>query len=245
MLNERLKMKNIKLPLEAREYILYQRTELLPDYNLNIFKKIIEKLKIYNYYKEFVKENAIKNGDAIEKQYTEIMKEIAENILPHVPKNTKNIVDIGCGIGLLSLLLYRNLEEPELKLIDKTKTEEEIYYNYENKGAFYNSLNIAKKILIENKVNEEKIQMIEAPDNGKIEIEENSIDLVVSTISWGFHYPVKTYIESVNNIVKKDGLIIIDIRKDTKGEEDLLDKFSIEAINESTKFIRYKCIKNK
>jgi SAM-dependent methyltransferase len=236
-------MKNIILPNEAREYILYQRTEILPEYQLNIAKKILEKLKIKNYYKDFIKENAFKKANQIDEEYIKIMEGIAINIMPHIPSDTKNIMDIGCGMGLLSLLLYRYLNEPELKLIDKTKIEDEIYYNYEKKGAYYNSLDIAKKLLIKNYVKEDKIKLIEAPENGVIEIEKNSIDLIISTISWGFHYPVKTYLESVDNILKDDGIVIIDIRKETGGEQELMKKFTIETIYEAEKYNRYKCKK--
>ena len=62
-------------------------------------------------------------------------------------------------------------------------------------------------------------------DADKEEIKKlKEIDLVISSISWGFHYPVSTYIEEVNSILKPGGLLIFIGFRDEKGLE-LLHKY--------------------
>ena len=164
----------------------------------------LEKIKLHNYYNEFVKKQAINMGSEIDEKYSFIMYQEALTIMPHIKKETKNILDIGCGMAAISLYLYHYLGEAKLYLLDKNKVEKKVSYNFEDKGAFYNSLNIAKILLTNNNVKENLINLIEAPENGNIPIGEGLVDLVVSTISWGFHYPVQTYIDSVYKILNKD-----------------------------------------
>jgi len=63
--------------------------------------------------------------------------------------------------------------------------------------------------------------------------------LVISTLSWGFHYPISTYIKSVFNLLNDKGLLILDLRKgETSNEElrKLLENFNIEIINSKRKY---------
>ena len=69
------------------------------------------------------------------------------------------------------------------------------------------------------------------------------IDFVISTISWGFHFPVSTYLKSVANVLSENGILIIDIRKDTGGENELKTEFQIEPIRIFSKYVTYRCKK--
>jgi len=41
---------------------------------------------------------------------------------------------------------------------------------------------------------------------------ENSVDIVYSHMSWGFHYPVNTYGEAVYRVLKPGGRLILTLR---------------------------------
>jgi len=228
---------NFQLTPQACELVLYQRTELLP--KKTILQKIAQRLKgkkhRYLSYKNFVQQSALNNSEEISKNYFRSMQALADTIAPHIPKSTKSILDIGCGIAGLDLLLYHRLEEPIIFLLDKTSIEEEIWYAFNDKGAFYNSLEEARSMLVSNGVPEEKILCLEATDDCAISLPDRSVDLIISTISWGFHYPVRTYIVSAERVLSKMGILILDVRKDTDGEAVLKQHFSVEPIFEAQK----------
>ncbi len=114
---------------------------------------------------------------------------------------------------------------------------------FKDSGAFYNSLEIAQTTLVENGVPEDRISLIEASEDGRIDLEDESIDLVISTISWGFHYPVSTYLDSVHRILSENGSLIIDVRDDTGGAHELRSKFSLEKVEGYEKHTKYNCKK--
>jgi hypothetical protein len=127
--------------------------------------------------------------------------------------------------------------------LDKTRSEKKIWYSFSTNGAFYNSLQLAKKNLILNGIPSNKINLIEAPANGTIKNLKN-IDLIISTISWGYHYPVDLYIDSVFSIMAKNGTLILDVRKNMGGLETLASKFKhISIIKEDSNSLTVKCSK--
>ena len=64
-------------------------------------------------------------------------------------------------------------------------------------------------------------------------------DLIISLISWGFHYPVATYLKSAFDKLKTNGMIIIDVRKDSNGIEELKEEFKeVNIIKEFSKHFR-------
>ena len=150
------------------------------------------------------------------------------------------------GIAGLDLLLHDYLNFSKIYLLDKTKIEESIWYGFKETGAFYNSLELAKETLVLNNVEEKIIELMDAPNNGVIALQKDSVDLVVSTISWGFHYAIDFYLKSVFNLLNKRGLVILDLRlgKNTeKDMNDLLEKFHVDVISEGDKMQTIKCTK--
>ena len=90
------------------------------------------------------------------------------------------------------------------------------------------------------------IELIDGPSNGVIPLQKESIDLVVSTISWGFHYPIDFYLKSVFDLLNKNGLVILDLRlgKSTEKEMNYLsEKFHVDVISEGDKMQTIKCKK--
>ena len=197
-----------KLPQAARKLVLMQRTRLLPErpdfMNLKsistkmplFVRRIIEKIDniLYNNWVQSIA--ADKNND-VETRYFCNMEEYANKIALHFPSQVKSILDIGCGIAALDIFLDKLTSPENLFLLDKTWLENGVWYSFSSKGAFYNSLELAKETLILNGVDSSKVKIITAPDDGLIPLEPDSIDVIVSSASWGFHYPIKFYIESV------------------------------------------------
>ncbi len=64
-------------------------------------------------------------------------------------------------------------------------------------------------------------------------------ELVISRLSRGFHYPLSLYIHKVLEVIHEDGVIIVDIRKETDGVKTLEKHFnSVKIIDEGIKHFR-------
>jgi 16S rRNA G1207 methylase RsmC len=164
------------------------------------------------------------------------------DIKSYLPLKTKNILDIGCGIGGIDIFLSKHYNSPETTFycLDKTQSDN-IYYGFKEKAAFYNSLDVAREFLSLNGI--KNICTLSANDNNTIETNEK-FDLILSLISWGFHYPVETYLFQAYTHLQVDGHMIIDIRKNTNGLDKIKTVFSnIKVISETDKKIRILAIK--
>jgi len=240
---------NYKLSQEARELALYQRTGLLPKNNVPIIKKVLKRIRLIDRnkeYKNFVRNVAKKEANNIDKKYFSEIRIKANIILKHIPKSTSAILDIGCGIAGLDLIFNEYLNLSKIYLLDKTKIDKSIYYGFKETGAFYNSLELAKDTLVQNNVDKNIIKLVDAPSNGVIPLQKESIDLVVSTISWGFHYPISFYLQSVFNLLNKNGLVILDLRLGKNMKEqinDLSKFFHVEIISKGNHVKTIKCKK--
>ena len=67
------------------------------------------------------------------------------------------------------------------------------------------------------------------------------MDIITSFLSWGFHFPIKTYLNEVTDLMHKDTILIIDIRKNTGDFEILKNIFNIQIINEGSRTYRLVC----
>jgi SAM-dependent methyltransferase len=149
----------------------------------------------------------------------------------------KRILDIGSGIAGVHLLL-----NSDVCLLDKTQTDKDLYYGFHERTSFYSSLKLAEKFLRENGFNH-KIETQEATEDNQINF-EGKFDLVISLISWGFHYPVETYLDKVYDKLEVGGNLIIDVRKGTNGLEVLKNKFGEGYIvKDYKKYLRVRCTK--
>ena len=160
-------------------------------------------------------------------------------LIPDVNED-QTILDIGCGVAGIDLFLDKHYMNGEVEffLLDKSHVEEKIHYLFEEKGAYYNSLKIAKTMLTDNGIDESRVHLIEATDNNEIKI-NSKVNLVLSLISWGFHYPVGVYLDRVYQLLNKGGILILDIRKNTDGFDLLNKKFgNYKLISERAKYCR-------
>jgi hypothetical protein len=149
--------------------------------------------------------------------------------LPH--KESPVIIDIGCGVAGIDVLLSTHYgHRARIVLVDKTQTDENIHYGFEKVASFYNNLFLAKEILNMNGVPESHVvlntpeQFVAVPPRA---------DLVISLESWGFHYPISTYIDTVKKCIKAGGLILVEVRKSSGALEELQKHFTkVEVIKD-------------
>ncbi len=227
----------MKIPKEAIKYILFQRTSYLKNNFLAGFLTWLGHWPLF--YRPAVGLKSILFSQQVKDEFNQDMLNEFTRLKPFLPPTVNSILDIGCGIAGIDVLIsnyYKN--EVGIFLIDKTLVDKKIHYHFENNGSFYNSLPLAKKILELNGVKPEQIQFQEATDDNQINF-SGSFDLVISLISWGYHYPLSTYLDEVYNKLNNRGIIILDIRKNTGGEKEIEKKFgNYKIIFETKKYLR-------
>lgn len=165
-----------------------------------------------------------------------------EQIIPFLPKEVENILDIGCGTGGIDAFFYRNYGSTKrvtLYLADRERTDNDIYYGFWSTGSAYNSLALSRWFLHRQGVPLENIEMFDVdstPLPGEV-----TFDLIVSLRSWGFHYPVTTYLDYVRTHLGRSGAAILDCRRGTDGLEILRSHFTVTIIDEHHKYVRVGC----
>lgn len=121
----------------------------------------------------------------------------------------KRIADIGCGYGLADLLIHR-ATGAEILLID-TEENDHRHFGFEHEGAAYANLNKARAFLEANGVDGAAITTLNPHRNSLSELRK--VNLAVSLLSCGFHYPVATYSEFFDQRVMKSGAVILTLRE--------------------------------
>lgn len=233
---------NIKLPKQSIKYVLFQRTGYLKN---NILFRFLTYFGIFS-YKLSISLKSFLFSSQIEDEFNKDMEAEYSTIKKYLPQNANSILDIGCGVAGIDVLINNHYKNKiDIFLIDKTKVDKKIYYNYENRGSFYNSLKIAKTLLTKNGVKINKIHLQEATPNNEIKFSQG-FDIVISLISWGFHYPVATYLDKVYEKMNNNGILILDIRKNTDGEKEIEKRFgNYQIIFQTKKYMRVFAKKDK
>ena len=214
----------IKLNSKSRKLLLLQRNELLSD-KQNILRKKFGRLIFTNILINYFQ---IKNLE----QNTEnlFLREI-ETFKNHLPENAKNIMDIGCGLGIINIYLNKIFDNyPNFFLLDKNRIDKKIKYGFSLNYESYNDLNETKNILLENQMN---LNQINTFDVEKVINIDEKIDLVISLKSMGYHYPFESYLKLFNQCCNKNTFFIFDLSKVYFNQNELKKYFEkIEIIYE-------------
>lgn len=126
-----------------------------------------------------------------------------EQIAPFLPEKVDSILDIGCGLAGIDVLLKQKYPDARLMLLDSDGPPENWACNFASEMLPFMQRDETAKFLESNGV-----KVDEWLDVGTKEA--LSADLIISLYSWGWHYPLETY--------KVKGLAIADLRGTSKGK---------------------------
>ncbi|MEN8162918.1 MAG: class I SAM-dependent methyltransferase [Acidobacteriota bacterium] len=170
-------------------------------------------------------DSAVRSG-AIKREFVRMIEEDYASMRPSLPSEAMRILDVGCGVAGIDVLLFRHYRQaPDLEffLLDQTNSRSDLRYGFSSGAEFYNSLQISKRMLGVNGVNTANVRLIEARESREIPV--GNLDLVISIASWGFHYPVSDYLEQVYEALKPGGKLILDVRTGQGQEKALRGRF--------------------
>ena len=224
---------NAEMHIENRAllYILYQRTRVDAD---SRFTRLCNRIgyRIPALYKLTVRLRSWVHASLIRSRFIKSVKEDYAVLKPHLPAvSSPVIVDIGCGLGGIDVLLSKHYSHRAIfTLVDKTQTEDTIWYGFAEKGAFYNDITIAKDLLIKNDVPAEHIRVFTPEEYAA---DTPPADIILSLKSLAFHYPLASYIDEIRKSLKPDGVLILDIRRDSEDMKYLNELFERVSVIDS------------
>ena len=139
--------------------------------------------------------------------------------------NCSIAIDIGCGIGYQTAKLSNILPDVYFVMLDKNGDEKSV--NYSDTGYAHNNLELTK-------------QYAGCNVNGSVHNVDlydwsHRPDVVYSTLSWGWHYPIEVYLDRVLDL--HPNYIIFDTRGSvTINNYRQIDSFRINRKEETVVF---------
>ena len=120
----------------------------------------------------------------------------------------RRLADIGCGYAFFELFAARRYG-CGLLLIDMEENERR-HFGFEDAGAAYSSLAVARRFLKDNDVPAKDIRTLNPQRKDPLSLP--STHAAVSFLACGFHFPVDTYLPFFTQNVKPGGRVIVDLR---------------------------------
>ena len=145
--------------------------------------------------------------------------------------NTGSIADIGCGYAVFDLFMSKTYGS-EIILIDLEENDHR-HFGFNAEGAAYSNLSKAVDFLTQNGISAETVTKLNPESDDVMAIDP--VDIAVSFLACGFHFPVDTYLPFFREKVSPGGHIILDLRKATSAEQmgKLSDIGEVSILNEA------------
>lgn len=137
---------------------------------------------------------------------------IAPRLLQRLPKR---IADIGCGYALFDLFAARDTEA-DFILIDLEQNTRR-HFGFADEGAAYSNLRTARLLLEANGVDLGRITTINPSQQSIAAV--GVVDMAVSFLACGFHFPVSSYDTFFEDQVRPGGTIMLDLRLSSLGSQ--------------------------
>ena len=185
-----------------------------------------------------MEEACVKHRDEILSRVSAELNDIFLAIEPAIERvNPTSLADIGCGQAFIDLLIYRRFG-CDLVLIDIEESED-IHFGFAKTGAGYASLDAARQFLVANGVPDRAITTINPKREPKAALPP--VDMAISLLSCGFHYPADTYEAYFRTQVRK--AILLDCRRGKGGDETLARHGEVSIVHSGRKHDCLLCLK--
>lgn len=221
----------LSVPPSALLFILLQRTAYQSAILSRLLRRVPAPASLL-----FARLESSLRREAIAARFVRGVQRDYKSIAGALPKDASAILDLGCGVAAIDVLLSRHYSDRgpvKLYLVDFEETSAQIDYGFSVTPSRYNSLRVAKEFLLANKVPVSTIHFV-SPEQILRASDVPPLQLVISTLAWGFHFPVETYAPVVSAAMAPEGRLILDIRVGTDGIERLRDYFPVVEVIEET-----------
>ena len=160
-----------------------------------------------------------------------------EGFRAYLPRRAERIMDIGCGMAGIDVLMHRHYPDAEIVLVDKHGVSDVIrsgFADHRDEMSHYHDFGQALALLEANGVDLPRVTTHDVTDQ---DLPDGVFDVVISLLSWGFHYPIQDYAPSV----RPGGVIIADCRRGTGGDKVLSKRGAVRVVHSSAKYDRVVC----
>lgn len=165
-------------------------------------------------------------------------KQIAKSVrmlkghVPSFPEKGR-FLDIGCGLGF-GLLVLKELYGPDHQFVglDKDGKDEELRYGFQPQAEIYNNLQRTAENLRLNGIASEKLNLVNLNEDP---FPDDTFDVVVSFLAYGWHFPISTYFEKLRQVTRKRSIIYLDLRRRTDGLSMMAKEFDLVWARENKK----------
>lgn len=165
------------------------------------------------------------------RQYGAELAQTFETFRNYLPADVDSVLDIGSGMAGIDVLLGRRYPRATLHLLDKQGVSVRVNAGFNARAedfAHYNDFALATELLAGNGVRNRVI----CHDMNRYPFPDAEFDVVVSLLSWGFHYPIASYAPRCS------GVMVVDVRKGTDGEDALREYGLVTVVHEAEKYRR-------
>jgi SAM-dependent methyltransferase len=128
------------------------------------------------------------------------------------------VLDIGCGLASIDVLLVREFGAHTVYLIDGDGSAPQVH-GWNNATKPWNDVEQGAWVIKNNAAAE--VDVITYVVGKKRTHACDQVDLAISLRSWGHHYPVPVYLPLVRRALRPGGILILDIRRKTAGVQEL------------------------
>jgi SAM-dependent methyltransferase len=235
----RVAVQQLRVPRGAERYLALQRTAYQHPIN-----RVFRRLRLGKLYDSYIlpRLEGLRSSE-LSACYQRDLEAEYRSIADALPPAASDVLDIGCGLAGIDLYLYLHYHaQINLHLLDRDGISD-IYYGFNSKGAFYNSLAVARSLLQDNGVAARHVHTYEVMRDRFPSAPQ--FQLVLSLISWGYHYPISTYVSEVRAQLVAGGTLIVDVRRGTTGRAELEEAFQTRAVclKQEVKYERLKLVK--
>lgn len=127
----------------------------------------------------------------------------------------KSIADIGCGYAFFDLFYW--LDFPGRIILIDIEESDDRHFGFAQTGSAYSNLEVARSFLISNGVKASSVNCVNPQKKNLSRMKP--VDLAVSFVSCGYHYPLSAYATFFEKQVAQDGSLIVDLRRKKAQQE--------------------------
>lgn len=154
--------------------------------------------------------------------YTTLSEDEYSAIKEYLNPYPERILEIGCGLGRMSIFLNRKHPgTTRYYLADTSEISEKNNMYGWNPGTWYNDLSLTKEFCDLNGLTNYEIIDLRKEELGELK----NIDLVYSFMSVGFHYPLEEYFDVLKSVLNENGTMIFGVRRGQYENSPILSEF--------------------
>ena len=145
----------------------------------------------------------------VDPEQYKIMCESEWNVIKNHIKNPQKVLELGCGLGRMSIFINSMLKNnAHYILADSNGSWSGIKFGWNPVKKYYNDLNATSNFAVLNGL--QNFSIFDLETNHLSDLSE--IDLVISFLAVGFHFPIENYLEKLLDITTKNVTMIFGVR---------------------------------